>query len=206
MKPIAAVFLGLAALGVSACSQPSRVDVMQNVTLPSRLAAQAQAADWQVTQIDVTVPETLSVSEANSIKPRADIVWREDPPGNRHQQVQAVVQEAMDFALDPLTGEGATPISVEVELIRFHALTERTRYTIGGEHEIEFIFTVRHGETGEALTGPMPVDLTFRALGGSRALEAEAQGIYQRDRIQSQITGWARAEFGLEAQDSDALF
>lgn len=206
MKPIAAALLGLAALGVSACSQPSRVDVMRNVTLPSGLAAQAQAADWQVTGINVIVPETLTVSEANSIKPRADIVWREDPPGNRHEQVQEVVQEAMEFALAPLVEDGTTPVAVELELTRFHALTERTRYTIGGEHEIEFIFTVRHGETGAALTGPMPVDLTFRALGGSRALEAEAQGIYQRDRIQSQITGWARAEFGLEAQDSDALF
>ena len=95
---------------------------------------------------------------------------------------------------------------MELELTRFHALTERTRYTIGGEHEIEFIFTVRHGETGEALTGPIPVDLTFRALGGSHAIEAEAQGIYQRDRIQSQIAGWARAEFGLAPLDSDALF
>lgn len=206
MKPIAAALLGLAALGVSACSQPSRVDVMQNVTLPSGLAAQAQDADWQVTGINVIVPETLTVSEANGIKPRADIVWREDPLGNRHEQVQEVVQEAMEFALAPLVEDGTTPVAVELELTRFHALTERTRYTIGGEHEIEFIFTVRHGETGAALTGPMPVDLTFRALGGSRAIEAEAQGIYQRDRIQSQITGWARAEFGLEAQDSDALF
>jgi len=95
---------------------------------------------------------------------------------------------------------------VELELTRFHALTERTRYTIGGEHEIEFIFTVRHADTGEALTGPIPVDLTFRALGGSRALEAEAQGIYQRDRIQSQIAGWARAEFGLSTRPTELLF
>jgi len=206
MKRIAAAILGLAALGVSACSTIAPVDVTQNVTLPTGLAAQAQDADWQVTEINVLVPDTLTVSEANGIKPRADIVWREDPLGNRHEQVQAVVQEAMAFALAPLTEDGTTPITVELELTRFHALTERTRYTIGGEHEIEFIFTVRHADTGEALTGPIPVDLTFRALGGSRALEAEAQGIYQRDRIQSQIAGWARAEFGLSTRPTELLF
>ena len=72
-----------------------RRDAERHASQPG-LAAQAESADWQVTEITVIVPETLSVSEANSIKPRADIVWREDPLGNRHAQVQAVVQEAMD--------------------------------------------------------------------------------------------------------------
>ena len=206
MKRIAIALLGLAALGVSACSTVPSVDVMQNVTLPTGLAAQAQTADWQVTEINVIVPESLTVSEANTIKPRSDIVWREDPLGNRHEQVQALMQEAMAFALRPLTEEGTTPITVELEVTRFHALTERARYTIGGEHEIEFIFTVRNAETGEALTGPIPVDLTFRALGGSRAVEAEAQGIFQRDRIQSQIIGWARTEFGLDVETTEFVY
>jgi len=206
MKRIAMALLGLAAMGVSACSTAPAIDVTQDVTLPSGLAAQAQAADWQVEEIIITVPETLTVSEANSIKPRADIVWREDPVGNRHDQVRAVIQEAMDFALAPLRDEGATPITVHMEVTRFHALTERARYTIGGEHEIEFIFTVRDAETGVALTGPIPVDLTFRALGGGRAVEAEAQGIYQRDRIQSHMIEWARQEFGLSGDGTEFVF
>jgi hypothetical protein len=36
---------------------------------------------------------------------------------------------------------------------RFHALTERARYTIGGQHEIEFVYSVRHAETGAILSG-----------------------------------------------------
>ena len=60
--------------------------------------------------------------------------------------------------------------------------------------------------TGEALTGPIPVDLTFRALGGARAIAAERQGIFQRDRIQSQIIGWARQEFGLDVQGTQYTF
>lgn len=206
MKRIVYALLGFAAMSVSACSTGPAVDVTQNVTLPTGLAAQAEAADWQVTDITVIVPEALTVSEANTIKPRADIVWREDPIGNRHQQVQALMQEAVDFALAPLTDEGMTQVTVELEMVRFHALTERSRYTVGGEHEIEFIFTVRNAETGVALTGPIPVDLTFRALGGSRAVQAEAEGIFQRDRIQSQVIGWARAEFGLDVQGTEYLF
>ena len=206
MKRFLFALLGMAALGVSACSTVVPVDVTQGITLPSGLAAQARNADWQVTSIDVRVPETLTVSEANSIKPRADIVWREDPLGDRRAQVQAMIFEAMDYALQPLADEGSTQITVELEITRFHAMTQRARYTIGGEHEIEFIFTVRNAETGEALTGPIPVDLTFRAFGGARALASEAEGIYQRDRIQSQIIGWARSEFGLGATGQQLMF
>jgi len=206
MKRIALALLGLAALGVSACSTVPHVDVTQNITVPSGLAAQAEAADWQVQEISILVPDSLTVSEANTIKPRSDIVWREDPIGDRHLQVQALIHEAMEFALRPLTEEGTTLVTVEMEVIRFHALTERARYTIGGEHEIEFLFTVRDAQTGAALTGPIPVDLTFRALGGSRAIAAEREGIFQRDRIQSQIIGWARQEFGLDVHGTEYVF
>ncbi|WP_127560005.1 DUF6778 family protein [Nioella ostreopsis] len=207
MKRIVLAFLGLAAMGVSACSTVPHVDVTQNITVPSGLAAQAEAADWQVETINILVPDSLTVSEANTIKPRSDIVWREGPiDGDRHQQVQELIFEAMEFALRPLAEEGTTLVTVELEVTRFHALTERARYTIGGEHEIEFLFTVRDAETGAALTGPIPVDLTFRAHGGSRAIAAEREGIYQRDRIQSQIIGWARQEFGLDAQGTEYVF
>ncbi|WP_071674627.1 DUF6778 family protein [Nioella nitratireducens] len=205
MNRIALILVGLAAMAVSACSSLPPVDVTQNVTMPSRLAIMAQEADWRVEEINVVVPESLTVSEANSIKPRADIVWREDPLGDRRAQVQAIFDEALGVALAPMS-EGTTPISVNLEITRFHALTERTRYTIGGEHEIEFIFTVRNAETGETLTGPMPIDITFRGLGGQHAIEAEAQGIFQRDRIQAQIIGWARQEFGLASQTTDMVF
>ncbi len=205
MNRIALIFVGLAAMAVSACSSLPPVDVTQNITMPSPLARMAAEADWQVEEINVLVPDTLTVSEANSIKPRADIVWREDPLGDRHAQVAAIFNDALETALAPLS-EGTTPITVTLEVTRFHALTERARYTIGGEHEIEFIFTVRNAETGAALTGPMPIDITFRAFGGRHAIEAEAQGIYQRDRIRAQIIGWAQQEFGLANQTTDAVF
>lgn len=195
MKRIAYALLGLAALGVSACSTVPGVDVTQDLPAPGALPTHIVSADWDVQEIIVDVPAELTVSEANRIKPRADIVWREDPVGDRHAQVQAIMAEAMEFALRPM--DGSTPVIVEIEMTRFHALTERARYTTGGEHEIEFLFTVRHAETGQPLTGPRHIDLTFRAYGGQRAIAAELNGIFQRDRIQSQVIGWAQQEFGL---------
>lgn len=204
MKRIVTALLGLAALSVSACSTVPQIAVTQDLPALGSLPTHAYSADWQIQEIVINVPETLTVSEANRIKPRSDIVWREDPIGNRHQQVQAILAEAMEFALRPL--EGATAVVVELEVTRFHALTERARYTIGGEHEVEFLFTVRNAETGVALTGPRHIDLTFRAFGGSRAVAAERNGIFQRDRIQSQVIGWARQEFGLVPEGEQYIF
>jgi len=195
MKRFTAALLGLAALGVSACATVPQVDVTQGLPAMSALPTNAVSGDWQVQEIVIDVSAELVVSESNRLKPRADIVWREDPVGDRYAQVQALMTEAMEFALRPM--QGSTPVIVELEVTRFHALTERARYTIGGEHEVEFLFTVRDAQTGQALTGPRNIDLTFRAFGGQRAIDAERDGIYQRDRIQSQIINWARQEFGL---------
>lgn len=195
MKRMTAALLGLAALGISACASVPQVDVTQGLPAMGALPTSVVSGDWQVQEIVIDVPAELTVSESNRLKPRADIVWREDPVGDRYAQVQALMAEAMEFALRPM--QGSTPVIVELEVTRFHALSERARYTIGGEHEVEFLFTVRDAETGQALTGPRNIDLTFRAFGGQRAIDAERNGIYQRDRIQSQIIGWARQEFGL---------
>lgn len=200
-----------AALSLSACVKTT--DVARDAAaadVPPSFAAtlstsEADGApdprDWTVRQVMVTVPETLTVSEANGYKPNADIVWREDPVGDRHAQVQAIMQEALEPPLDQL--DGGTPVLVSLTVTRFHALTERTRYTFGGEHEIEFDFAVFDAASGVALTEPRHVDLTFRAYGGQEAINAEAQGIFQRDRIQARLDAWAREEFGLVTTDAD---
>ena len=41
------------------------------------------AAQYDVAEVKIVVPQTLRVSEANSYRPNADIVWRGDPPGDR---------------------------------------------------------------------------------------------------------------------------
>ena len=182
-----------AALGLSACATP--FDVTRNASIGTITPViEAPTQDWSITALQIDVPRSLSVSEANTIKPRADIVWREDAPGDRHTQVAAILTEALTPVMQP-NPAAATPVIVSLQLTRFHAVTERARYTIGGEHEIEFILTVRHAETGEILSGPRDVDLTFRAYGGSQAIAAEAEGITQRVRITQRLQDWARVEF-----------
>ncbi|RMA43182.1 DUF6778 family protein [Rhodophyticola porphyridii] len=186
-------------LAVSACSAPGTVT--RNAPLefgsaqsaPSSVASLAQ--DWRVEGLVVDVPTSLTVSEANTIKPRADIVWREDPIGNRHQQVADVMTPPLRQALARLDGD--VPVQVRLVMTRFHALTDRTRYSnLRGEHEIEFDLVVRHAETGAVLYGPTHVDVTFPALVGPDAVAAERDGIFQRDRIQARLRSWAGEAFG----------
>jgi hypothetical protein len=181
-----------AALGLSACATP--FDVSRDAPFDVTPVIEAQTQDWSITGVDIDVPRSLTVSEANSIKPRSDIVWRGEPLGDRYQQVDDLMTAALLPVLTPRE-RGATPVIVSLDVTRFHAVTERARYTIGGEHEIEFNVTVRHAETGQILSGPRSVDLTFRALGGRQAIESEAQGLTQRVRITQRLQEWARAEF-----------
>lgn len=182
-----------AALALSACATP--FDVSRNASINTIAPViETPTQDWSIAALEIAVPRTLSVSEANSIKPASDIVWREDAPGDRHAQVEVILTEALSPVMQPREG-AATPVIVSIEVTRFHAVTERARYTIGGEHEIEFTLTVRHAETGEILSGPRPVDLTFRAHGGAAAIQAERAGITQRVRITERLQDWARVEF-----------
>ncbi|MGR3344325.1 MAG: DUF6778 family protein, partial [Paracoccaceae bacterium] len=52
----------------------------------------------------MVVPETLRVSERNSYKPIADIVWCEDPFGDRHDQVKAIFEEGITRAVASFSG------------------------------------------------------------------------------------------------------
>jgi len=182
----------VAALTVSGCAGIN--DVSRDVgidVLP--VANSIEIRDWDVTGVEVNVPRTLTSSEANTIKPRADIVWREDPIGDRHAQVDALITAAVEPAFAAMSG--SIPVIVSLDVTRFHAQTQRVRYTFGGEHEVEFVMTVRHAETGEILSGPSDIDLTFNALGGDDAVAADARGETQGIRITQRLVNWVNAEF-----------
>lgn len=185
----------LAAASILAGCQANPHASARNVPLSEAAIGRLQPQDWRLSTLEVTVPETLTASEENSIKPRADIVWREDPCCNRHAQVDALMTAAFEEALATLNG--GQPVRVQIQVTRFHALTERTRYTLGGEHEVEFILTVIDTATGAVLRGPRPVDVTFPASGGDQALAEEARGYFQRDAITDRLIAWAQVEFGL---------
>lgn len=156
--------------------------------------AELAAAPWTVVSINVTVPDTLTVSEANMIKPPADIVWREDPMGDRRAQVKAIVENAMAQAVDDMNGP--REVILDIRMARFHAVTEKTRYSysFGGEQELEFYMTVTDAKTGEVIVPEHLVVHNFPAYQGQAALNAEAAGITQKVRITEHLISVIRQE------------
>ncbi len=190
---IPAILLG-GALAVSGCVSTGNVSRDRAFDTTPPAVENIVVQDWGVVAVNVEVPRTLTVSEANTIKPRADIVWREDPIGDRHTQVDELMTEALSPAFEPVTG--SIPVIVNIEMTRFHAQTQRVRYSnLPSEQEIEFNMTIVHAETGVILSGPAHWDLTFPALGGNDAIQADATGLTQRLRITRRLNDWVQAEF-----------
>jgi hypothetical protein len=148
--------------------------------------------DVRVESIAVRVPRSLKVSEANRFLPASDIVWREDPIGDRHAQVQAIFEAALKRGTDPM--QGAVPVALDIEVERFHALTERARYSTGGVHNITFTLTLRDPASGTVLGAPRQVRADLNALGGRTALQAEARGQTQKVRITDHLAEVIRQE------------
>jgi len=78
-------------------------------------------------------------------------------------------------------------VIVDVDVKRFHALTEKTRYTVGGVHSITFELTVRNPLTGDLLVPTREIQADLRGFGGSRAIQAEQAGMTQKVRITQHI-------------------
>ena len=76
---------------------------------------------------------------------------------------------------------------VDVELVRFHSLTERTRYSVGGVHSIKFDLTVLDAATGEVLEATRRINGDLPALGGYAALAADNAGQGQKVRITAHL-------------------
>lgn len=70
--------LGLSATLLSACVGGGTFETAYDPVPPDL------ARGWRLAGVRVSVPKTLTVSEAKKLLPNADIVWREDPPGDRH--------------------------------------------------------------------------------------------------------------------------
>ncbi|WP_415403144.1 DUF6778 family protein [Tateyamaria sp. SN3-11] len=153
---------------------------------------ETKLTDVRVENITVRVPRSLSVSEANRYLPSSDIVWREDPIGDRHAQVANIFHAAMTQGTAPL--DGAAPVALDIEVARFHALTEKARYTTGGVHNINFVLTLRDPETGVILGEPRKIRADLDAFGGQQALAAEARGQTQKVRITNHLAEVIRQE------------
>ncbi|HHI71164.1 MAG TPA: hypothetical protein ENJ91_09185 [Rhodobacteraceae bacterium] len=151
---------------------------------------------WRVVSVDVRVPETLTVSEANTYAPNADIVWREDPfgQGTRYEQVDKIMTAAVKRGAKVL--HGRKPVKLVIIMQQFHALTERTRATLqnAGVHDIKFTAQVFDARTGKPLTSADFIRADLIAYVGDQAIAAERQGLTQKVRITNHvakvISGW----------------
>ncbi|SLN19145.1 DUF6778 family protein [Pseudooctadecabacter jejudonensis] len=194
MNILKLVALGTVCAVMSACSGVDVVSRNAPLETPRLGAEQAPQVlrDYALHSIRFAVPEDMTVSEANSYYPIADIVWRGDPLGNRAEQISAIFQTAIRQAGGSMTG--ARPVTVDVDLVRFHSLTERTRYSVGGVHSIKFDLTVRDALTGNVIEPTRRIDGDFAALGGYAALAADNAGQTQKVRITAHLASLFAAE------------
>ena len=200
--------IGLAA-SLMACSAPSiasrnapfeavppAMAVVPAVAVPDApQRPQIAPVALRIVDYEVRVPADLTVSEANLYYPIADIVWRGDPAGNRKAQVAHLFEQGVRTAQSRL--DGPRGVKVEIVLQRFHSVTEKTRYTVGGVHDMKFLLTVRDAETGEVLVDDRLVRADLKAFGGRRALEAEAQGQTMKVRLTGFLARVIAAELTL---------
>ncbi|MGA9411247.1 MAG: DUF6778 family protein [Roseobacter sp.] len=192
MKMIIALAFGGMLAGCATVDTPSRNSAFDPSIGPNAAFGSAQPVSseampsFRVEEINVLVPSALIVSEENVYYPRGDIVWRGDPYGDRHAQVKAIFDDALARGTAEMQGE--VPVILDVTVERFHGLTEKTRYTVGGIHSIRFELAVRDAETGLLLEEPRSVKADLKGFGGQRAIDAEQQGQTQKVRVTDHLS------------------
>jgi hypothetical protein len=184
-----AALLGVSALVLSACvggGGSFKTDYQ-------RLSPEVSAA-WRLAEVQVDVPRSLTVSESKTLLPSADIVWREDPLGDRYTQVGKIMQAAVLRGAQGLRGSRSVVISVT--LTRFHALTYEAELSNSdwGVHNVDFIAQVTDARTGEVLVPATKIRAETPAWSGERMREARRKGITQKSMISNHVAatvaGW----------------
>lgn len=186
---------------VTACGQvsdiPSRsapIDItfQHDGSSQMSLVEAPNTAPFSVSKINVNVPKTLSVSEADSLYPQADIIWEGDALGDRHAQVKAIFESAFYRGTSDMIG--ANELELDVEVLRFHGLDEMAGLAPEGMHNMAFSLTVRRASTGEPLAPARLVQVDLPALAGKNAMKADQKGQTSKVRITDQLTQAIRDE------------
>lgn len=166
---------------------------LANVGTPVVFAAETVLqGQYDVQAVNVSVPQSLTTSEANSFHPNVEIVWRGDPLGERHGQVKAIFEAAT--AMGTATMRAGPRVVVDIEVTRFHCLTEKTRFTIGGVHNLRFLMTVRDAASGAVVQGPRLINADVKAAGGARAIAEDAAGRTQKVVVTDRLAEVIRRE------------
>lgn len=205
MKILKFAGFAVVALGLAACSDSGMA--MRNAPLDA-LSVGAEGPQVVTRSYDVkglqfgTVKE-MRVSEGNGYYPFADVVWRGDPIGDRVQQIGQIFDTALNRGASDLSGN--VPVIVEVDLMRFHGVTERTRFSVGGVYNMVFMLTIRHAETGAVIEPPRKIAANLSAPGGSAAVFAEQKGQTEKVRVTDYLTMVLHDELSGQYQTAAAL-
>lgn len=178
---------GLAALLLSACVGGAfKTDY-------TPLGADATKG-WRLSDVRVSVPDSLTVSEEDTLLPNADIVWREDPVGDRRAQVGKIIKDAVTRGASGL--RGSRGVIIEITVTRFHAMTWAAELSSAdwGVHNINFDARVIDASSGEVLVATTAIEAEFPALSGDKMKAARAKGQTQKKMITAHvantIAGW----------------
>ncbi|GFE63333.1 DUF6778 family protein [Litoreibacter roseus] len=149
---------------------------------------------WNVQDIDIVIPDQLTVSNTNRYFVDADIVWHDDEFGDRRKQVATVLEDGLREGLNDLNG--SRPVNFRITLTQFHALSPRARTNApSAVHNITFYAQVFDARTGKLIVPADLIQADIEALTGFRAREAEERGETQKVRIKNHlanvIRGWA---------------
>lgn len=180
--------------------------------MPDSAFAGIPQPNLRVESFTVSVPRSLEVNERNTYYPRGDIVWRGDPMGDRHSQVKAMFEAGLRSASPQIDGTRA--VRLDVQVTRFHALSEKARYSVGGVHDIEFKYRLVDVITGQPIGPTKDVSADLAGLAGQAAMAADARGETQKARIVAHLNrvfieeltlpgGHQNAQLGLLQQIND---
>jgi hypothetical protein len=200
------IALGLA-FGLSACGTSDLASRNVSMNTTDLAAANVEgakrlylAAQYDVREIRIDVPRDLKVSEANMFYPSADIVWRGEPRGDRYQQVHSIFTDAFGMATAKM--KDGPPVMIVATVTRFHGVTEKTRYTVGGVFNMKFDLSVINAETGEVIEATRPVEVNVAAAGGSAAIAEEQAGRTQRVVVIEALRQGVRQEVSRKYEES----
>lgn len=160
------------------------------------------STNWHVHDVQVIVPDSLTTSEVNILRPDVDVVWHGDPQGDRLQQVGDILHDALEVAAESLIPENYhRPVVIEATLIQFHSLTPRARALVGGIHKVKFSIQVVDQKTGEVLAGPTVISADEFAFGNWKAVRSDAEGQTMKIRISNRIVEVVSDWLGLAAEE-----
>jgi len=138
--------------------------------------------NWCAIDVQIVVPNELTVSEANSFAPNADIVWHGEEYGNRRQQVAAILKEGISKGFS--NPHGKRNVVVRARLNHFHAVTPTAvSHAPAAVHNISYVIQVFDAKSQEPLTEPETIQADLEAYVGASAVTAAVQGNTQRVRI-----------------------